>query len=252
MRRRTAREMVSSAPDNCLPDQPPRRPRFAVFRRPLDQVFAAPSHVAILRGGSARLSPVYGTNAHHRFHRACLCRHGRQAPRRHRADPDPPRALARPSPQPARRPGGLSCVLLSCLCRVNRARVRCRADQSADRVGSGCVRSPACATPGFRLTPRPRSAYPYQREFRSATWRGSSAAGGGARLGIVARHPRKANSYHLLSPRIRPGPMGSSRGPCPVEPWAPSSLTISSAEVIAVGALRRSIENELDSCRAPA
>ena len=149
-------------------------------------------------------------------------------------------------PQSARRPGGLSCVLLPFLCRVNRARVRCRADQSADRVGSVCIRSPACATPGFRLTPRPRLAYPCQPEFRSATWRGSSAAGGGARLGSAARRPRKAN---LLSPRIRPGPMGSSRGPCPVGPWAPSSLTISSAEVIAVGALRRSIENELDSCR---
>jgi len=121
-----------------------------------------------------------------------------------REDPDPPRDLACPSPQSARRSGGLSLVLHPFLCRVNRARVRCRADQSADRVGAVCVRSPACAAPGFRLTPSPRLAYPYQREFQSAIWRESSAAGGGARVGIVARRARKTNPYRLASPHPNP------------------------------------------------
>jgi hypothetical protein len=97
---------------------------------------------------------------------------------------------------------GVYLVLLPFLCRVNRARIRCRADQSADRVGSVFVRSPACATPGFRLTPSLRLAYPYQREFRSATWRASLAVGGGAGLGIVARRSRKANP-HPYPTRLR-------------------------------------------------
>ena len=58
-----------------------------------------------LRGGSAQLSPVHGTNADHRLHRAT---------RRHREDPDPPRALACPSPQPARGSGnGSHCRIIN-------------------------------------------------------------------------------------------------------------------------------------------
>jgi hypothetical protein len=55
----------------------------------------------------------------------------------------------------------MSFVLFPFLCPIKRARGCCRADQSADRVGSVCVRSPACATPGFRLTPIPRLAYSF-------------------------------------------------------------------------------------------
>ena len=142
-----------------------------------------------LRGGSAQLSPVHGTNAHHRIPRA---------PRRHREDSDPPRPLACARAEPT---GGVPVAGFPATGRARRVAVVpaggcARAAPSSARAVAprrpGSISLPLTAVPGAPDTP--------------AQWPGTRARGAarhrrrahGTARARSARRPPKANSYHLM------------------------------------------------------